>query len=127
MFAIFKAAVPVASLLKSNTKVSHAFVTVVNASVSQLIVLFVSCSTFNRTGIPGPVDHTLTLIDVAPNANGIGFKNPTSKFAPPFGSANVVPAHVGDPAVFIVCTTVFEGSVGSTTIVDTVVPKSIKE
>ena len=87
----------------------------------------VSSSTFNLTGIPDPVDHTLTLILVANCVNGIGFKNPISELAPPFGSAKLVPAHVWAPDDFTVCTTVFVESVGSTTIVETAEPKSIKE
>ncbi len=81
------AAVPVASFAKSNVNISQVDANVVNASVSTLMVGFPASSTFNLTGIPASGDHTITVIVVFPEENGIAVAKPD-----PVPGPMVVPA-----------------------------------
>ena len=112
------AAVPGASLVKSNSIVSQSKAVVVIVSVSTLIVGSVASSTFRRTAIPASGDQTLTVILVLPSAKGIASVSPAL--------LAVVPAHVSAKSGLLVCTTVLPGSEGSMTKPEALPPKSAK-
>ena len=109
-------AVPGASILKSNTKVSQAPAIVVLVRVSTLMAPFPASSAFNRTGVPASGDHTRTDIVVAVEEKGNGLANP---FVP-----TVTPAHSSAKSGLVVWATLLFGSVGSTTKADIFPPKS---
>ena len=104
---MLSAAVPIAGLLKSNTKVSHALATVVIASVSALIAPLLASSTLSRIGIPALGEYTLTYIWVSPIANGIALANP---FPPA-----VVPAQVIEEIALVLLATILVPPAGSAT------------